>query len=391
MSSPPRLHALDNLRATMMWLGIVLHVAAQHTVAPSPLPWHDPSTTRWADLLTAWIHAFRMPVFFIVAGFFAVMLAQRLGWAGLLRHRWRRLAVPFLLLGPPIVLSAGLMALVYWHAMQRGQLGLDLSLWPALRAAGGHAPVINTMHLWFLYQLWWFIVLAAALGALGTDRLAWTRAAALARRLGAAWWGPLVLALPLAVVGAGYPNGIVVPRGSLWPPLPEWLHNGLFFAFGAGLHAVRADLLPRFERHAWRWLLAGLPFFLLSGALVVLHRRGVSIPQQSLCVAWAYNVATWCWCFGLIGLFSRHLSRHQPVLAYLADSSYWVYLMHLTCTIGFGALLYNLAWSAGPKMIVNIGLTTAVGLASYQLLVRHTALGRLLNGPRRQPHAAESR
>lgn len=29
-SAPQRLHALDNLRALMMWLGIVLHVALNH-------------------------------------------------------------------------------------------------------------------------------------------------------------------------------------------------------------------------------------------------------------------------------------------------------------------------------------------------------------------------
>jgi hypothetical protein len=43
-----------------------------------------------ADLLVALIHAFRMPVFFIVAGFFAAMLVQRRGRSGLLKHRFRR-------------------------------------------------------------------------------------------------------------------------------------------------------------------------------------------------------------------------------------------------------------------------------------------------------------
>ena len=69
-----RLYALDNLRALMMWLGIVLHVAAIHMVNDSPLPWRDERTTVAAELLTAFIHAFRMPVFFILAGFFVAFL-----------------------------------------------------------------------------------------------------------------------------------------------------------------------------------------------------------------------------------------------------------------------------------------------------------------------------
>ena len=76
------------------------------------------------------------------------------------------------------------------------------------------------------------------------------------------------------------------------------------------------------------------------------------------------------------------------MLAYLADSSYWVYLVHMLGTIGFGALVYGWPMGAWAKIVVNIALTTAAGLASYQLLVRHTWVGRLLNGPRGEPAAA---
>src|SRR4051794_3556469 len=90
---PPRLHALDNLRALMMWLGIVLHVAVIHMVANAPLPWRDEARTRFADTLTGFIHAFRMPVFFILAGFFVALLLQSRGPAGLVKHRLRRLGL----------------------------------------------------------------------------------------------------------------------------------------------------------------------------------------------------------------------------------------------------------------------------------------------------------
>jgi peptidoglycan/LPS O-acetylase OafA/YrhL len=88
------------------------------------------------------------------------------------------------------------------------------------------------------------------------------------------------------------------------------------------------------------------------------------------------------WSFGLIGAFLRHLPQRNAVLGYLSESSYWVYLVHMLGTIGFGALVLTWPLAAGWKMLANIALTTAFALASYQLLVRHTWVGRLLNGPR---------
>ena len=82
-----KLHALDNLRAAMMWLGIVLHVSVIYMSRPSPLPWHDDLSTSVADLLVAVIHAFRMPLFFILAGFFVSALVQHRGLAGMVRNR----------------------------------------------------------------------------------------------------------------------------------------------------------------------------------------------------------------------------------------------------------------------------------------------------------------
>lgn len=369
MDTPHRLHALDNLRATMMWLGIVLHVAVNHMTGPSPLPWRDRDTTRVADLLLAFIHAFRMPVFFIVAGFFAAMLVQRRGAAGMLKHRFRRIALPFLLLGPPIVAASMALGLAYLHRTTHGTWGLDRSLLPSSR--GG----VQTAHLWFLYLLWWFCVVVAAAGFVQR----WLPPAvpravqALLNRLGAAPWGFVVLALPLAVVGAAYPNGVVSPSGSLLPPLAEWVHNGLFFAFGLALWLARDRLLALFQARWGRYLLAGVPFFMATGALVEHHAPAAAI-------ALAYNATTWLWSFGLIGLFMRHVAQHRAVLAYLADSAYWVYLVHLPCVIGISAWLAPWPLGAGPKMLINIALTTLVTLLSYQLLVRHTVIGRLLNG-----------
>jgi peptidoglycan/LPS O-acetylase OafA/YrhL len=378
-----RLYALDNLRALAMWLGIVLHVSAIHWVNPSPLPWRDEQRTIVADLLGAFIHSFRMPVFFILAGYFAAMLLQQRGAGGMLKNRVKRLGLPFALFWLPIFSACVVLALLFVHRMARGTWGLDAAL--LQRQAPNVPQGPSTMHMWFLWMLLWLCVLTAALHRFGgapLRRFGSALAAALGF-IGAGWWGFMVLALPLAVTGAFYPNGIVTPNGSFLPPLAEWVHNGLFFAFGLSVYGCREHLLPLFTRRAWAYAAAGLPLFF--GTLVLmemLRQPDRPIAHLPFWIALAYNCATWLWSFAMVGLALRYMPRRNAVLGYLADSSYWVYLVHMPATIGFGALLFGVPIPALAKMGINIAATTLVCLATYHLFVRFTPVSTLLNGKR---------
>jgi len=383
--SAQRLHALDHLRAAMMWLGIVLHVAVIHMAGPSFLPWRDDKTTPAADLLVAFIHAFRMPVFFILAGFFVALLMDQRGPAATVRHRLRRLALPFAVFWPPLFAACGVLVLVFRHRMVHGTWGLDLALTPVAGAGAHGGP--NTLHLWFLWMLLWLSLLTPAVGAL-MRRTAPAAGPTLGRwlaALGRTPWGIALLAAVLAGIGASYGGGLVHPGNAFLPPWMEWAHNGLFYAFGLALYAHQQTLLAHYARR-WPWYTAaGLLLFLGSG--IVLKRVPVelhyALPMAPrLAFSFAYNAAAWCWSFALIGVFVAHLGRPRPAIAYLADSAYWVYLVHFPMTIGFGALLFGEPWSAGVKMLLNIAATTALSLASYHWLVRPTVVGVLLNGKR---------
>src|SRR6478672_10118377 len=79
ISSPTELqryHAFDSLRAVMMLLGLVIHSAMGYIVFPTDRVWpfKDPHPNAFYDLLVVFIHSFRMPVFFVIAGFFAAFL-----------------------------------------------------------------------------------------------------------------------------------------------------------------------------------------------------------------------------------------------------------------------------------------------------------------------------
>ena len=93
-----RRHDLDALRAFAMLLGILLHGA----LAFIPGAWAVTDASVEGDgtpfaLLTAAIHGFRMPVFFLMSGFFTAMLLRRRGLRSLLRHRAQRILLPLVI------------------------------------------------------------------------------------------------------------------------------------------------------------------------------------------------------------------------------------------------------------------------------------------------------
>ena len=64
------------------------------------------------------VHIFRMATFFLVAGFFARLLFQRLGSGGFIKNRLRRIALPLLAFFP-VVMPLCILPII-WAAKQAG-------------------------------------------------------------------------------------------------------------------------------------------------------------------------------------------------------------------------------------------------------------------------------
>jgi glucan biosynthesis protein C len=377
-----RVHALDNLRACMMWLGIVLHVAVNHMSAPSFMPFRDQAVTPFADLTLIFIHTFRMPVFFVLAGFLAAMMADTRGYQAMLRNRVRRIALPFAVFWPILFIVTVVLVLAFRHMMSTGTFGVsmvDAPMRDPSRAA------INTMHMWFIYYLLWFCMFAAAACALEKFipegiKSAWRK---LFDTLARNWWGYALLAIPMALIGSGYRAGMLVPTGSFIPNINELVHNGMFFMFGWAVYRSRDTLLAQYARHCWKFAVAGLVYYIGSGVLFQVFLKNPSaIPQIQIVSAYVYGSAGWLWSIALVGLFVRYLPTQNKVLRYLSDSSYWVFMVHMLFTIGFGIVLYSVPLPALAKMAINVAATTVACLVTYHLFVRNSWIGVLLNGKR---------
>ena len=90
-----RRHDLDALRAVAMLLGIILHGLMPFMPGLSVI--RDTQTAGWVWILFLGIHGFRMPLFFLVSGFFTAMLWRKRGVQSMLRQRSVRILLPCLL------------------------------------------------------------------------------------------------------------------------------------------------------------------------------------------------------------------------------------------------------------------------------------------------------
>ncbi len=96
-------------------------------------------------------------------------------------------------------------------------------------------------------------------------------------------------------------------------------------------------------------------------------------------------IFAWMMTFGSMGFFRSLLARESKAMRYVSDSSYWLYLLHLPLIIVAQAIVRDWPIPAIAKFTVVCVATSGLLLLSYQVFVRYTPIGTLLNGPRRRP------
>jgi glucans biosynthesis protein C len=247
----------------------------------------------------------------------------------------------------------------------------------------------NLIHLWFLYDLLFLYAAALAVRPLlrrmpdGLRRGVETAFS----RLATSAWGPMAWSAATALTLVPMSIAGLDTSTSFTPPLRILIAYGVFFAFGWLLYR-RRDLIESFGRQ-WRWhLLAGVVFSGVYLATLLQPPFEDTVSSHIAGVATA-SVAIWLLIFGITGLFVHHCTRPSPLMRYLADASYWMYLIHLPLTIWIPGLLAGVALPALVKFCTVLSVTVCVTLLTYYAFVRSTAVGALLNG-RRYPRALPS-
>jgi glucan biosynthesis protein C len=363
--SETRYHALDSLRAVMMFLGIYLHAVVAYSPADGwPFKQQELSSTlNWS---LGMVHLFRMPVFYVLAGFFGALLYARRGMLRWVENRARRVLIPFVggwVILFPLVLFLTALGKNGWSGAVQ------------FMVSGGFLKFAHPMHLWFLEYL--ILLYAIAVVAVVTV----PRLPSLERyfRIVAGWWsGPVVFAvasfaalLPMQYAGLEDPPGFLpVPRIVIAYLVP--------FTFGWLLFGDR-DLLETMARRAWIYFLMALPLLALyAGLLRVPLARGVSFYADRA----VHSVALWLLIYGLIGVFMWYLSAESPKMRYLSDSAHFLYLGHMPALIVLQLALVPVVLPPLAKAGIVLAGAPAILLPVYHYWVRRGWLGEVLNGRR---------
>ncbi|MBL8096862.1 MAG: acyltransferase family protein [Anaerolineales bacterium] len=389
VAASPRLHALDGLRAAALLTGVVFHALFAYVMRPGEWAVGTNEPNLWLGWFVHYTHAFRMQLFFLLAGFFAARVVARRGAGAYVRDRVIRIGLVFVVLLYPMKLliniawiGAGLASGGLSVASDAAQLSLAAEAIDAIRTEVW--PDIRLFHLWFLYIL---LILSVGFVAVRWAAYRWLpRLSAVigkaAMRVGSAVCAsrlaPLWLALPVLPILARTPRAVLdaPDRGFALEPYALIVY-GLSFLLGWVL-SRDPKLLRVLAQRGRVFLLLSLVTGSLGFGLDIQRVAGMGLPETHLLAAFANALTLSLAGLGWIGFFFATFSRPSRVMRYLADSSYWVYLAHLPLVVALQG--WTADWPLVLGLTTNLAVTFGAALSSYHWLVRATPFGSWLNG-----------
>ena len=364
-----RYHGLDGLRAFAMLLGIVLHATLPYFALGA---WPQNSYFVYGDnfseplyALFEFIHVWRMPVFFLLAGFFANLVLTRRSFTYFYRDRFKRIVLPLVIFGVA-------MHFIMVGIFNYGYIG-NYNLIKPLNSD----VFFSFWHLWFIYYLLFFYLLVAFVQFL-QKKVNFVFAKNLLQKWKRWFYTPYPLIFTLVVIG------LLILRANnggedkpVWPPnWADLIYFAAFFFYGYGLYHSR-ELIEKLKSTKSIGILLSLGFlaigFCIANGLKGEDREFVS-----------YGVAATTLSLGFIGLTERVIHSVNVTIRWLVDSSYWTYILHLPVVCGITFYLFNFDWWPEGEFLIACVLTSFICFVSYQLLVRYTFIGSLLNGKRRK-------
>jgi glucan biosynthesis protein C len=389
-----RFNGFDALRAAMLLLGVVLHASASYF--PDEPGMRNPELWYFYDTAESWlsvvlfasIHIYRLPVFFVMAGFFTALQIRRRSVRQMLIIRVQRIAIPLpiaaLLFIPSMYVMARFAYFMSDSTALPRQMPFTFKVWLG-----------QEMHyLWFLWHL---LILCSLTAIVATVLRRYERNHIRHEITTLAQWittSPLGITVLLAVTYGlncfmrPFP-GFLETDTTYLPAAHVLAYHGLYFCYGIAVFHNQG-VLERLSRQAIPLLMFGSTFLAIFLVMLAWHVPSNQTLLMRVLLSVVSAGATWLMVWACLGLAIRYGEKPTVTVRYLADASYWVYLLHMPVLFLTQALLAPLPISGTLKLTISSATTMAICIYSYHLLVRFTWIGKLLNGRRHQPTPKQS-
>ncbi|HLJ09700.1 MAG TPA: acyltransferase family protein [Planctomycetaceae bacterium] len=390
-----RLTGLDTLRGLAAVAVVLLHAGIPYMRQPlSHLVWPvtDGCPCPLVDALAWWIEGFIMPLFFLLAGFFSAGLLAASGPQAFLSHRTKRILWPLLaacvvILPPCIYLWA-----LGWVA--EGVFVPRSILMPGFPREL-KAELYGTAHLWFLQYLYIYCLVLCggsylrrrfsafdAAAQICSSRIGWRL-----KRLMLSAWKPLLPAIPCALILFWDPRIVVGFYQTFLPVASKLLYYSIYYF--TGVLVYRQHRCVRMQaRYGKQFLTAAIAVFALALPLIHQHRSAELTGAWRALMAALLAAFAWLTAFGLFGIFLAAKRGCNSATRYLADSSYWIYLIHLPFVALAHISIARLPILTPAKFVLSATIAVGLSLMTYHAFVRYTWLGEALNGCRRKRGAS---
>ena len=293
------------------------------------------------------LHVFRMPAFFVIAGFFAAYVLQTRGPNKFFQNRLQRIALPLA---------------IFWIPLTLANAWASQGAWLTSRSTFDVLP-IDFGHLWFLYFLTLYCVVFWAL----SSPLQWLSKKRVSPSLFLASLAALIPLIP----GVFDQEGTLATSTGIFPDPGLLVLYFLIFLSGA---------LVFYQKDRWLTFLKSRAVLLVAllllsfGVFFVIQDWGMAVTP------WIYAASLVSGTYGVLGLFLRFANKQNKVFKFVSEASYWIYLIHLPLVFFFLIFLSKLGIGAIGVILLTASSTIGIGALSYKLLVRHTPVSLLLNG-----------
>jgi len=370
-----RVYSLDALRGIMMLLGILIHASITYGTIDYEAAWplKDTKSNHLSfDMIVSFIHAFRMPVFFVAAGYFGALLFYKKGSMGMIRNRINRILFP-LAAGVLIIYPLVVFAFVYSNTAISGATDAWQQATSTI-TAGNFLP-FRTVHLWFIY----YLILFSAAGWLIDNLLnrmpkVMNAVDTLFKKIILNFW-VCSLCSGLLVFLCLYWMGTTFLKTNTTFEIEAAVFVTYFVFYGMGWMLYRTDSLKQFSHHCWAQLGIATLLFLIGNFAPWPNAAWTLLVNQVITA-----VYTPLFVFGFIALFQTYFYSYSRRLSYLMEASYWVYIVHLPIVAFIPGLIGSFALPVLIKFLIVFSATTLICFVSYHYLVRGSFIGMFLNG-----------